>query len=345
MFLAQVASAESVHRPNSLPLRSCAMQDGPATAGAPLPSGAGPANIPGVTAGVCVAEATSSSARSVEPGQQQREERRDKLLRQVVKKKELLPLAKGVSWVRHFMKTIKDNFQDEAASSDASKARVLCLPCMDEWYPDGWPDKIPARLPLFLLDLSNNSKHLIRKHNQGTTLIADAVRLHREQKGGAYDRAKMAHHAVREQETTGQQSMMTFLVQEISEQDRINDAAVSLLINTTTMLPLQFFREEAVQNLFDTKGGVRLPETNDTTKKVLAGKAGVLRHQITKEVQYILEFNYNLPSFTIINDGGTLLMNGWRVLFVSLVGRNEWMQVIRVALSVAYPPAHKRRTA
>jgi len=53
---------------------------------------------------------------------------------------------------------------------------TLCLPCVDERYPNHWPDMIP--LGLFLLDLSNNTKHLIRKHNEGTTLVTNAMRLH-----------------------------------------------------------------------------------------------------------------------------------------------------------------------
>ena len=48
---------------------------------------------------------------------------------------------------------------------------TLCLPCVDERYPNHWPDMIPCFL-------SNNTKRLIRKHNEGTTLVANAVRLH-----------------------------------------------------------------------------------------------------------------------------------------------------------------------
>jgi len=69
----------------------------------------------------------------------------------------------------------------KTTSSGTSKARVLChsvtngttlcLPCVDERYPNHWPDMIPCFL-------SNNTKRLIRKHNEGTTLVANAVRLH-----------------------------------------------------------------------------------------------------------------------------------------------------------------------
>ena len=69
----------------------------------------------------------------------------------------------------------------KTTSSGTSKASVLChsvtngttlcLPCVDERYPNHWPDMIPCFL-------SNNTKRLIRKHNEGTTLVANAVRLH-----------------------------------------------------------------------------------------------------------------------------------------------------------------------